>query len=280
MKKDKKISFDISTYCNHNCTFCSTQDSRSLKDKVSTSNFEIVMDNVLRYVNTVELGLSAKGEVFLNNDLPNIIKLAKKKYNIPYVYISTNGVLSTKEKLINILESGIDSIKFSINGLNKDTYLDVHKKDDFLLVIQNLKELIYLKKTRFPNCKILISSVTEIDQKELEIKFNDLLGYDNYIFIEAIIKYDITYTPSFGQVYSSNKIIRKCLIPFDEIYINSDCTLGLCCVDYFDEINFGNLLIKDFKDLYNNRKFHNIREMHKTNLYPDNHICKNCLSYE
>ncbi|WP_300900406.1 hypothetical protein [uncultured Helicobacter sp.] len=51
------------------------------------------MDNVLKYVQTDELGLSAKGEVLLNKDLEAIIWHCKNVYKIPYVYISSNGAL-------------------------------------------------------------------------------------------------------------------------------------------------------------------------------------------
>ena len=68
-----KLNFDICTFCNHKCTFCSNADERTLKESVSYDDFIAVMDNVVKYVKIEELGLSAKGEVLLNKD---IIKIA------------------------------------------------------------------------------------------------------------------------------------------------------------------------------------------------------------
>ena len=50
-----KVNFDICTFCNHKCTFCSNEDKRTLKDKVSNKQFSTVMDNVTRYLQIKEL---------------------------------------------------------------------------------------------------------------------------------------------------------------------------------------------------------------------------------
>lgn len=68
-----------------------------------------------------------------------------------------------------------------------------------------------------------------------------------------------------------------CLKPFDEIWINSDCSLILCCQDFFASINFGSLLTEDFLKLYHSQTFEEIRQMHNYGCLPNNHLCKQCL---
>lgn len=142
----KKVNFDICTFCNHKCTFCSNSDKRTIKNIVKKEDFIQVMSNISKYLQIEQLGLSAKGEVLINSDIKEIIRICKDTFNIPYVYISSNGSLLTKELANDILEAGLDSIKFSINGMEKDEYKQIHLKDDFEIVIENLKYLIELKK--------------------------------------------------------------------------------------------------------------------------------------
>lgn len=279
MKLKRKVNFDVCTFCNHKCTFCSNSDSRTIKSKVSIDEFNKVMSNIMKYLEVEEIGLSAKGEVLVNKDLPLIVKAVKETYKIKYTYISSNGALATKEKMENLIESGLDSTKFSINAINKDEYLKVHKKDDFNIVIENLKNLISLKKEKYPNHKIFISSVIDMKENDLKNSFKQLLGEDKYSYINDIFVYELSYTPKFEEIKKDQKITKKCPIPFNEIYINSDCSLGLCCKDYFDEINFGSLLEKDFLEVYNSSYFKSIRDMHNKSLFPKNHLCKNCLLY-
>lgn len=274
----KKVNFDVCTFCNHKCNFCSNSDERTIKYQTSLEEFRSVMKNVLKYVACDELGLSAKGEVLVNHDFTQIIKACKEEFHIPYVYISSNGALMDRAKAIEIIEAGMDSIKFSINAVDRESYKEVHKVDDFDKVIQNYKDLLELKKNTYPHLKIFLSSVIDLTQEELEEAFRTLLG-DAYELIDGVSLYALGYTPKF-EVQSDQKVTAKCSIPFNELYINSDGSLGLCCKDYFDEINFGSLLEHDFMDVYNSKSFQGVREMHKTSEFPDGHLCKNCLLYD
>ncbi|WP_254423002.1 SPASM domain-containing protein [Helicobacter cinaedi] len=81
--------------------------------------------------------------------------------------------------------------------------------------------------------------------------------------------------------FSTAQPLQKplCFIPFNEIWINSDCSLILCCKDYFDSINFGSLLTHDFLDLYHSQAFEEIRQMQQYGIFPQHHLCKQCLGY-
>lgn len=278
MKMKKKVNFDVCTYCNHKCTFCSNSDSRTIKDQTTLDDFKKVMKNVTKYVEMDEIGLSAKGEVLVNKDFSKIIEACKKDFNIPYVYISSNGALMDENMALKVLEAGLDSIKFSINAIDAQTYKDVHLVDDFDKVIKNFKNLIELKKTKYPKLKLFISSVIDMGKDDLEKHFQEIFGTD-YKLIDGISVYALDYTPKLQEIKKETKVFRKCSIPFNELYINSNGTLGLCCKDYFDEINFGSLLENDFLDVYNSDEFKKVREMHKSSNFTDNHLCKNCLLY-
>lgn len=273
-----KVNFDICTFCNHKCTFCSNSDKRTLKDTVKKDDFIQVMNNITQYLQIKELGLSAKGEVLINKDIFDIIKACKEKYKIPYVYISSNGALLTKDVANNILEAGLDSIKFSINGIEKEEYKKTHLKDDFELVIKNLKYLIELKKTKYLNLKILISCINKNEKEIISLKFKEILRTD-YKYINNILKYNITFTPKFEQFTFDENKLKSCPLALEEIYIDSDCRLGLCCKDYFKEFDYGSLLVNDFLTLYNSQEMKELRNMHLSKSFPNNHFCKKCLIF-
>ena len=277
-KMKKKINFDVCTFCNHKCTFCSNSDERTIKYQTSAGEFRKVMRNVLKYVECDELGLSAKGEVLVNNDFVEIVKIAKEELHIPYIYISSNGALMDEKKARAIIEAGMDSIKFSINATNRQDYAQVHQVDDFDKVIENFQTLLHLKREEYPELKVFISSVIAMKKEELSQEFEKLFG-DDFALIDAISVYELGYTPKF-EVKKDVKVTKKCSIPFNELYINSDGTLGLCCKDYFDEVNFGSLLEHDFLDIYNSEAFKEVRKMHTAGEFPDGHLCKNCLLFD
>lgn len=274
----KKVNFDICTFCNHKCTFCSNPDKRTIKNIVKKEEFIKVMDNISKYLQIEELGLSAKGEVLINKDIKEIIKVCKDIYKIPYVYISSNGALLTKKLAADILEAGLDSIKFSINGVEREEYNDIHLKDDFEIVIENLKYLIELKKIKYPKLKILISCINNNEERIILSKFKKIFK-DDFKYINNVLKYNITFTPKFEKFIFDETKIKPCSLVFNEIYIDSDCRLGLCCKDYFKEFDYGSLLTNDFLKLYKSEEMVKIRNIHINKSFPDNHFCKKCLMF-
>jgi wyosine [tRNA(Phe)-imidazoG37] synthetase (radical SAM superfamily) len=278
VKLKRKVNFDICTYCNHKCVFCSNPDPRTIKDQTSLADFKKVMRNLTKNVEVSELGLSARGEALINKGFAQIIESCKQEFHMSYVYFSTNGALLTNKKSIELLDAGVDSIKFSVNALDAETYNSVHQVNDFDLSIENFKNLLLLKKSKYRNLKITISSVIDLDEDLLKDEFEKILG-DDYGLIDGISVNAIVYTSKFDEVSARKVITKKCPIPFEVVSINSDGSLGLCCRDYFGEINFGSLKENDFMDLYNSKEFTEIRKMHDKSKFPDNHLCKRCLLY-
>jgi MoaA/NifB/PqqE/SkfB family radical SAM enzyme len=278
--KHYKLSFDISTLCNHQCTFCSNSDSRTIKAQVSKEKFVKVLDNITQHVLIDKISLSAKGEVLLNKELEEIAKLCKNLYKIPYVYFSTNGSLLDKKRSESILKSGIDSIKFSINATNKDAYQAIHLQNDFERVMENLRYFLENKRRMSSNIKVFISIVSEQKKEKVLQDFKKLLATD-YTDISDIFVYELQYTPKYDWLETTIIDAKNCLIrPFEEIYVNSDCSLGFCCKDYFDEINFGSLLENDFMELYNHPNYKNMRQRFIENSFEKDSLCYKCLAFE
>lgn len=273
------ISFDVCTYCNHKCSFCSSSDYRTLKNKVSLKDFETVMDNICSFISPKEIALFGKGEPLLNKNLPEMVALSKRKYKIPYVFITTNGSLMTKEKSAQLLECGLDSVKFSINASSEDEYYKIHGKNDFQKAIKNLEDLLLLKKSRFPTTRILVSSIQNLDisEKKLLGEFvkEELQKYVNGLWVSKI-----TYTSSMEGNYSADsELYSPCPLLWERIYINSNCKLNICCRDYFGEYDMGDLRIESIEKAYNNEKMLKLRSDQIKYSLETGHICYKCINF-
>ncbi len=132
----KEFLIDITSLCNHTCTFCS---NRKMSDKKNADDNLIykVLDDA-RKEGSSSVGLYATGEPFLNKNLEDYIRYAKK-IGYEYVYITTNGAACTPKRMEKAINNGLDSIKFSIHGGTAETYRKIHGKNDFERVIKNLK---------------------------------------------------------------------------------------------------------------------------------------------
>ena len=84
-----------------------------------------------------EIGLFSGAEPMTCKWLDEYVKLCKD-IGYEYAYISTNGSVGNTSRYLKVIDSGLDSIKFSVNGGNREIYKKVHGKDDFDKVIENI----------------------------------------------------------------------------------------------------------------------------------------------
>ena len=79
--------------------------------------------------------------------------------------------MANKERVDSLFKSGLDSLKFSINAIDKNTYKIIHGTDNFNLVVNNLKNAYDLKKEKYNNIRWGVSIISKGNNK-CEIYFD------------------------------------------------------------------------------------------------------------
>ena len=115
----KEIFLDLTSLCNHACVFCS--NPRISNKKTMQHEMAIRVIKEAYDCGTRDLGMYATGDSFMVKNLHDYIKFAKKDIGYEYLFITTNGALATPERVKPVLDSGLDSIKFSISAGKRET---------------------------------------------------------------------------------------------------------------------------------------------------------------
>ena len=272
---------DISSLCNHTCTFCSNRKMKNKKNADSVLVMRILKE--ARDEGAKSVGLYATGEPFLNKDLEKFIRYAKKELNYEYVYITTNGAACTPKRVASAIENGLDSIKFSIHGGTAETYKKIHGKDDFERVIRNLK---WVSNYRIENNKKLKIYVTMVETHENKMEVQKLKN--------IVMPYIDNWDPhlmnnSCGTMPENNEIgeiqeknIRGrghsgvCFQPFGSFTITAEGLLSGCVLDYHKALIIGDCNKKSLRELWESKIYQNWRKRH----LEDNtkgYICYNCI---
>ena len=108
-KKPLCVSFEVTHSCNANCKHCHL-GGRVKENKTSPDRF----GEICRTLNPVIAQVSG-GEPLMREDLEDIIKAFKRPNRAPYIDITTNGILLTKERYEKLLRAGIDQIGLSLD---------------------------------------------------------------------------------------------------------------------------------------------------------------------
>lgn len=272
------LKIDVCNICNYNCIFC--PQSKQINKKGSINKelcMKIIRDSYA--AGARELCLSMTGEPLLNTDLEEFIQYGKK-LGYEYIFFNTNGYLCDKDRGKNLLESGIDSIKFSINADEKSYYL-VHGVDGFGKVIKNLKDLHFSRNQMNSACKIYVSYIAvkqTVDEAE-KLKKNIQGFCDDFIIMNAnnragsIAELD-------KDLFAGNDEYSfqfPCSQLFNNVYVTAEGYMIICCQDFENMTVVADLNYGPVDKAWNNECFTQFRKKYLNRDLKDT-ICYNCIN--
>lgn len=224
------IFLDPVLACNLRCKMCYFSDENkriSLKGIFSDEQIEKVGKAFFSRALKLQVGCGAEPTLYKN--LPDIIALGKK-YGVPYISMTTNGVLLNKDSIEKCLNAGLNEITISMHGVLKETYeyfmtnanfekfhevlnllTEAKAKYDFNIRInytineQNLDELIYF-----------FDEFNDIQLDILQLRPIQNIGkseYSNYSHAKLIQKYEEVIEKVKKQANDRNII---CIAPSKE----------------------------------------------------------------
>lgn len=265
----KSIKVSLSDACQFQCGFCSHKDSEGKSAPMPRWMFEELVDEMVKE-GIEEIGLFYIGEPMLAKLLPDAIRYAKKK-GIKYVFLTTNGALAKKEKVRELMEAGLDSLKFSFNyadGMQLKQVAGV-APSNFEKIIQNIRDAREVKDTYGYDCGIYASSIMLDGEqgKKMEKAINRILPYvDEHYFLPL---FSFGGQTDFGQPVRGNpgRLDRMreplpCWAVFREGHVTSAGDISLCCFDSHKRWVVGNLVTHTFMEAWNSPEAQELRAAH------------------
>jgi MoaA/NifB/PqqE/SkfB family radical SAM enzyme len=129
--------------CNFRCQFCAVGLGKMDRPRgfMPRQLFEKIVEENRDNLNYVCLYFH--GEPLLHPDIVYFVKLLKA-VNCG-VGLTTNGMLLTQRKSEELLDSGIDNLCVSFQGVNKEVYEEEQRGGDYETVTQNIEDLLRIK---------------------------------------------------------------------------------------------------------------------------------------
>jgi len=215
-----------------------------------------------------EISFATTGDPLMDKRIFEFISYAKKT-GYRYVYISTNGALLNERKINKLINSGIDSIKFSVNAGSRKSYEAIHGSDDFDHVISSINKINKLRVSN--NIKVLLLVTSVIDNKIEEQELANLL--------DGVVD-DIEYAHPIENVGPTNGCLDEsqiCSIIFNRLHVTVEGYLTACCVDYENQLVVADLNKIDIKEAWFNMVFQELRRKH-INGDLEGLLCDTCKS--
>ncbi len=282
----KEIFLEVNNTCNHTCLFCAnvkmTRDKSFIDDNLAKN----IMKDAFN-AGATDITFYATGEPLIFPKLPEYIKYAKE-IGYQYVFLTSNAALSTSSKMKNIIDAGLDSIKFSVNAGTKETYQQIHGKDDFEKVIENIKAWDEYRKKTNSKLKMFVSFIpTQITKNDYPLLMKEVGKYiDQEIDKRGCSNQggNMLENNTFEEINPENilgtlkthQLTSICPDPFNRITISSEGYLTACVVDYQNALVIADLNEVSLVDAWHNEEFQNLRKKHLENKL-EGTLCYNCL---
>lgn len=287
--KLKRIVMEVFGGCNYTCQMCPQTNpgrGKSFTRKMPLSDFKKILDEIVPKYGAPQINLEGSGEPTMAKDLPEYIKAVKDKGLKCFMYC--NGARLNGEFMKKVVDAGIDFIRFSIIGYNKEKYQQWMNINNFELIKKNIRELVEYIRLSKSNCNVstyhLITDNSELEN-EIELYKKNVI---NELNVTSYIWKMHNWSGNFSNPNPRKKSSRKsCGRPFaPEITIRAGGAKGRtaamvpCCQTLGppneEKSILGHLDEQSFEEVYFGKKYELLREAHTKEEFDKIDYCSNC----
>jgi hypothetical protein len=176
-----------------------------------------------------------------------------------------------------LCKSGLDSIKFSIDGTSKEEYESIREGGIFDVLMNNIRTLRETRDRLGSKLKIICGMVLIETNKENISKFRTLFeSIADDILISNVTNLGGKYKDT-DSITSRDSIgPRPCRLLWDRIIINYDGTITACCIDFDSELVYSDYNKSTLLDAWNNEQIQDWRENHLSGRVETMPLCCDC----
>lgn len=145
-KRYLAVNLDPVLACNLRCKMCYFTDAdyvKTLKGQFKEDDLERVANAIFHRALKLQIGCGTEPTLYKN--LEKIVALGKQ-HKVPYISITTNANLLTKEKIEPLLKAGLNEFTISLHGVSKESYESFMKKASYEKFQNALNAFVELKK--------------------------------------------------------------------------------------------------------------------------------------
>lgn len=247
------LNIEPTNDCNSNCVMCPRKKFNRPIGYMTMDLFATIINDIKKNLKKLKwLTLHKDGEPLLHPDLPKMIRYAKSQSAVEFIHFNTNAIALNEELAFALIDSDLDDLTLSIDGITNDTFQKVKRVDVPLeLVVRNCRGLMSTrrklgKKKPWVRAKIIDMPCTKNDIKDFAAFWTNVV---DEVQVQKIHNAAGELESGVGQPCSSPDRY-PCSLLWYSTAINWDGSVSPCCVDLKCETIFGNLCFQTLKDAF------------------------------
>lgn len=142
----RQVIVEITNRCNLNCRMCIRQDWEAESGSLSLAFFRDLLAQLQDFPTVTTLKFGGYGEPLLHPDFFTMVEEAHRQ-GLRTV-VTTNGLLLNEARAERLLDSGLDSLYVSVDGVSPEGYEDLRRGGGWDVWQRHLEGLRQLKERR------------------------------------------------------------------------------------------------------------------------------------
>ncbi len=284
-----QLDLELNGGCNYKCEMCPQAEGRE-KDflkKLPAPVLDKILDDARQY-GVASVSLHGSGEPTLNKDMPDAVRAVKERGLKCLSF--TNGYRLDEDMSRRLIEAGIDVLRVSAIGSDRESYFRWMSMDVYNQVRDNVKRFGELNQEMGSNSEIhLYHLITDMSREEEELSaykenWVDYTGAFAEIWLMHNWSggYDSPYDRS---EMTPNPTPRSCGRPFSELLQvraggldgHTGAVVACCMVLGKDgSAVLGHLDEQSIADVVAGDAYEELRAAHRDGRFGDISYCKNC----
>ncbi len=286
------VAVEPTTACNLGCPECPSglKSFTRPTGKIEVEQFKLYINQLSKHL--MYLSFYFQGEPYLNKGFLEMVSYASG-LGI-YTATSTNAHFLNDDNAKKTIESGLDRLIISIDGVTQSSYEKYRVHGELNKVLEGTKRILEWRKKLNSKTPYVVFQFLVVRHNEMEIKtirkMAKEIGVDDlWVKTAQINDYRedpnqlIPLNPSFsryttktnGDIVPKNKMANHCWKMWHSNVITWDGKVLPCCFDKDAQYEMGNLGNNNMNKVWEGKNYHEFRkELMKSRKNID--ICSNC----
>lgn len=280
------IDIELTNLCNFRCLMCPTGNRSQGRPQGLMS--DDVFYRILDQIRGRRLGLRfiRWGEPLMHPKVIEFLTAAKNDGHL--VHLNTNGSYLTEEMADQLLAVPIDSLKFSVQGVDRASYHEMRNIDFFEKLLETAA-MLHAKRGNRLLPFLQISTTVTYESKELQEAFLQQvshicdatnIGATNFDWLDLnavrLKPSEIDLLKRLAQRDSVQRVHPECPEVFDKLSINWNGLVTACCMDSNDLMIVGDTNTQTLADIWRSDKLNAYRKMLAEMRHDEMDLCKHC----
>ncbi len=269
------IQMETVTKCNAKCEFCPQNEIVRDPARMPAETWKKIVDD------TRGMGITYRpfltNEPFVDNRMPEIVRYIKENDPTARVEFNTNGELVTEQMSIDLLEAGVDIMRFSIDGLNRETYEPSRLGVNYDRVMERTQRFLQLWDEGGYRDKVF----TEVRMIEVPENTHEVQAYRDFWQPKCT---EVLITQLYQWPWTGQKrhdvVMKPCLKVLDELFFYSNGNATVCCWDVHERAVVGNVLEQSVTEIWESYAANCLRDILDDGRRDLIHLCSRCNAYK